>query len=134
MVEVFLKANSDPELIAGDRLVLDKVVVDQANKTVEATAYVDVDLFFPLFRLGDTQRVDNISAAIYSDKKIEVAMMLDVTGSMGERREGQDRAISSTLPKNAVTRLCSQTRIRRTRAFASRSSPMRGRQYGQTSQ
>ena len=66
----------------GDRLVLDNLVVDQATKTVEATAHIDVDLFFPLFGVGETQRVGNRSAAVYSDRSIEVAMMLDITGSM----------------------------------------------------
>ncbi len=73
-------------MVAGDRLVLDTLVIDKTKNTVEATAYVDVDLFFPLFRVGDVQRVSTVSAAIYSDKKIEVAMMLDVTGSMGGQK------------------------------------------------
>ena len=81
-VELFLKANGDPQVSSGDRLVLDDLIIDQANKTVEATAHIDVDLFFPLFGVGETQRVGNRSAAVYSDRSIEVAMMLDVTGSM----------------------------------------------------
>ena len=35
-----------------NRLVLDKLVVDQTAKTVTATAHVDADLFFPLFGGG----------------------------------------------------------------------------------
>lgn len=85
-VELFLKANTDGDMIAGDRLVLDTLVIDKAKSTVEATAYVDVDLYFPLFGLSDERRVSNLSAAVYSDKKIEVAMMLDVTGSMGGQK------------------------------------------------
>jgi Flp pilus assembly protein TadG len=85
-VELFLSVNTDGDMIAGDRLVLDKLIIDKTNSTVEATAYVDVDLYFPLFGLSDTRRVSNASAAVYSDKKIEVAMMLDVTGSMGGKK------------------------------------------------
>lgn len=85
-VELFLTANTDGDMIAGDRLVLDDLVIDKDKSTVEATAHVDVDLYFPLFGLSDTRRVRNISAAVYSDKKIEVAMMLDVTGSMGGKK------------------------------------------------
>ena len=103
LVEIFLQANSDPELVASDRLVLDRLVVDQAARTVEATAHVDVDLFFPLFRSGDTQRVDNISAAIYSDKQIEVAMMLDVTGSMEAKGKKDKIGDLIDAAKNAVT-------------------------------
>lgn len=101
MVEIFLRANGDPEFMDGDRLVLDSLVVDQSKNTVEATAHVDVDLYFPLFRSGDTQRVTNISAAVYSDKAIEVAMMLDVTGSM----EGQKIKDLKTAANNAVDAL-----------------------------
>jgi Flp pilus assembly protein TadG len=97
-VEDFLSSNSDPEMVAGDRLVLDTLVIDKTKNTVEATAYVDVDLFFPLFRVGDVQRVSTVSAAIYSDKKIEVAMMLDVTGSMG----GQKIKDLKTAANNAI--------------------------------
>ena len=68
-VEIFLKANGDPEVSSGDRLVLDNLVVDQATKTVEATAHIDVDLFFPLFGVGETQRVgdptDEIGRALF---------------------------------------------------------------------
>ena len=84
--EVFLKANSDPELASSDQLVLDTIIVDQAAKTVRATAHVDTHLFFPLFSDGATQRVSEKSAAIYNDKRIEVAMMLDITGSMAGQK------------------------------------------------
>ena len=97
-VELFLAVNTDGDMIAGDRLVLDTLVIDKANSTVEATAYVDVDLYFPLFGLSDQRRVSKTSAAVYSDKKIEVAMMLDVTGSMG----GQKIKDLKTAANNAI--------------------------------
>ena len=86
MVELFLKANGDPTFMGGDRLVLEELTVDRVQNTIEATGYVDVDLYFPLFGLSNERRVKNLSAAIYSDKKVEVAMMLDVTGSMGGQK------------------------------------------------
>ena len=101
MVEAFLKANGDPELIRSDRLVLDRLVIDQLNNTIEATAYVDVDLFFPLFGLSDQRRVSNLSATVYSDRNIEVAMMLDVTGSM----DGQKIEDLKDAAENAVEAL-----------------------------
>ena len=57
MVELFLKANGDPTFMGGDRLALDKLVIDKAKSTIEATGYVDVDLYFPLFGLSDERRV-----------------------------------------------------------------------------
>jgi Flp pilus assembly protein TadG len=98
MVEIFLRANGDPQFMDSDRLVLDSLVVDQSKNTVEATAHVDVDLYFPLFGSGDTRRVSNISAAVYSDKAIEVAIMLDVTGSM----KGQKLKDLKAAASNAV--------------------------------
>ena len=108
-VELFLTANTDGDMIAGDRLVLDTLVIDKTNSTVEATAYVDVDLYFPLFGLSDQRRVSNASAALYSDKKIEVAMMLDVTGSMGgqkikDLKTAANNAIDAFLPGQDPTK------------------------------
>ena len=121
MVELFLKANGDPEFMDGDRLVLDSLVIDQSNNTVEATAYVDVDLYFPLFGPATRAR-QQISAAVYSDKAIEVAMMLDVTGSM----EGQKIKDLKTAANNAVERSWAG-RTRKSRACGSRSCLMRKR-------
>src|SRR5262249_4435063 len=69
-----------------ERLVLDTLVIDKNAKTVTATAHVDTDLFFPLFTGEPTRRVSDRSAALYSDKAIEVAMMLDITGSMAGQK------------------------------------------------
>ena len=80
-VERFLMANGDTRFMTGDSFVLDGIVVDKAAKTVEATASARVDLAFALFR-EKTPRVVVESAAIYSDKRVEIAMMLDVTQSM----------------------------------------------------
>ncbi|MCX7305720.1 MAG: pilus assembly protein [Hyphomicrobiales bacterium] len=97
-VELFLKANGDPTFMASDKLVLNQLTVDKVNSTIDATAYVDVDLFFPLFGLPNERRVTGASASVYSDKRIEVAMMLDVTGSM----DGQKIKDLRTAASNAV--------------------------------
>ena len=94
--ETFLYANTDAGFEL-DQLVLDSLVVDQTAKTVKASAHVDADLFFPLFG-NPTRRVADKSAALYSDKTIEVAMMLDVTGSMG----GQKIKDLKTAANNAL--------------------------------
>ncbi|TIY09327.1 MAG: hypothetical protein E5V18_01635, partial [Mesorhizobium sp.] len=81
-VQAFLDANSRAGILQADRIVLDKLTVDKTAKTVQADAHVDVGLYFPIFSTGDMQRVAASTTALYSDKQIEVAMMLDVTGSM----------------------------------------------------
>ena len=97
-VEAFLKANFDPQFAATDLVVLDSLVVDQTANTVTAGAHVDADLFFPLFSTGGTKRISRESASLYSDKAIEVAMMLDVTGSMS----GQKIKDLKTAANNAL--------------------------------
>ena len=84
MVEAFLHANSDPKFATTNQFVLDGLVIDATAKTIEATAYANVNLAFPIFSVKNP-RVSVSSAAVYSDKKIEVAMMLDVTGSMEKK-------------------------------------------------
>lgn len=100
-VELFLKANSDAGFAA--EAVLDSLVVDQTAKTVTAEAHVEVPLFFPLFGGSDTARVSNGAAALYSDKHVEIAMMLDVTGSMAAKKGKVDKIGDlRTAAKNAV--------------------------------
>lgn len=84
-VERFLSTNGVGTLGA-DRAKLESLVVDRSAKTVEASARIAVDLFFPFLDEDGRAEVAVGSAALYSDKKIEVAMMLDVTGSMGGQK------------------------------------------------
>jgi len=98
-VEAFLFANGARAFATADRLSLDRLVVDPVASTVSASASVDVDLVFPLFGAANVQKVQAQSDAIYSDKKIEIAMMLDITGSMG----GTKIRDLKTAAKNAVS-------------------------------
>lgn len=100
-VSAFLTANSAGGALPYDKIVLDKLVIDRAAKTVTASAYVDVPLYFALFGQNNVKRIHNTGAAVYSDKHIEVAMMLDVTGSMG----GQKIKDLKTAATNAVEAL-----------------------------
>ncbi|RIK84980.1 MAG: hypothetical protein DCC69_11645 [Hyphomicrobiales bacterium] len=99
MIEAFLVANGRRAFSEGDRIKLDEVVVDRFRKTVMAKASVRVDMVFPLFGASNKQVLRTESAAMYSDRKIEVAMMLDVTGSM--RKSGKTDKIGDL--KNAAT-------------------------------
>ncbi|QKC81197.1 pilus assembly protein [Mesorhizobium sp. NZP2077] len=97
-VQNFLVANSTAGILQPDQIVLDNLIVDKIAKTVEADVHVDVALFFPIFGMGDTKRVTASTTSLYSDKTIEVAMMLDVTGSMA----GQKIKDLKTAAANAV--------------------------------
>lgn len=98
MVETFLMANGGTAFADADKIVLDDLSLDKVTKRLSARASVEVDLAFPVFTAASTQRIVVDSAALYSDRKIEVAMMLDITGSMG----GQKIKDLKSAAKNAV--------------------------------
>lgn len=100
-VMAFLSANGGSGFVTADQIKLDSLVINKTKKTVEASVSVDLALAIPLFRTGPTQRIAAESAAVYSDKTIEVAMMLDVTGSM----RGRKLKDLQTAAKNAVDTL-----------------------------
>ncbi len=104
-VERFLKANGDGAVIRDDNLVLDGFDLDKTARTITANAYVDVDLYFPLFGMPNERRVRNAAAAVYVDKKIEIAMMLDVTGSMKKQGKKDKIGDLKDAAKNAVNAL-----------------------------
>ncbi|MER9346550.1 TadE/TadG family type IV pilus assembly protein [Mesorhizobium sp. M0227] len=101
-VQAFLDANSQAGILQADQIVLDKLTVNKTAKTVQADAHVDVALYFPIFGTGDMKRVAASTTALYSDKTIEVAMMLDVTGSMRKRGKVDKIGDLKAAAKNAV--------------------------------
>lgn len=109
-VQAFLDANSGAGILHANQIVLDKLTVDRTAKTVQADVHVDVAFYFPLFTVGATQRVPATTSALYSDKQVEVSMMLDITGSMkksgSKDKIGDLRAAAS----NAVTKLLDSNR------------------------
>lgn len=84
-IKAFLLANGDPSVNNGDNkiMLVEPVTINRTAKTITATAFVDVDAFLPLFGQSNRTRVTTTAATIYSNVQVEVAMMLDVTGSMG---------------------------------------------------
>lgn len=111
-VEAFLLANGRRAFSEGDRVTLDSIEIDTVNSTVTATASVVVDVAFPLFGAANRQTISTQSAAIYSDKRIEIAMMLDVTDSMAPDRRGRNDKIGDlrNAAARAVERLLASNR------------------------
>lgn len=104
-VEAFLFANGQRAFSEGDRITLDSIVIDKTKKTVAAQASVVVDVAFPLFGASNQQKITTESAAVYSDRKIEVAMMLDLTGSMKKTWTDDKLGDLQKAAKNAVSKL-----------------------------
>lgn len=101
-VMTFLAANSAGGILARDSIVLDRLVIDRTARTVTASAYVDVPLYFPLFGRSNVKRIHNEGAALYSDKRIEVVMMLDVTGSMKANTRNRTNKIKDLRDASAA--------------------------------
>ncbi|MBZ9893048.1 pilus assembly protein [Mesorhizobium sp. BR1-1-6] len=101
-VQAFLDANSTAGILQANQIVLDRLTVDRTARTVQAEAHADVAFYFPLFGTRDMQRVPASTTALYSDKQIEVAMMLDITGSMAKRGKVDKIGDLKAAAKNAV--------------------------------
>lgn len=101
-VERFFLANSDTRFVTTGTYALDALDVDDLTRTITGTAIANVDLAFPVFTKKNP-RVAVRSAATYSDKQIEVAMMLDVTGSMKANRRIDKIGALKDAAENAVT-------------------------------
>jgi len=86
IVEAFLFANGGTGFASADRIVLESLTLDKSTNRLAGRASVEVELAFPVFTTASTRRVTVDSAALYSDRKIEVAMMLDITGSMNGQK------------------------------------------------
>ena len=115
LVKAFLIANGLRAYAEEGRLNLDSLVIDRTARTVSARASVELDVAFALFGSGNTRRVVAESAAIYSDKKIEVAMMLDLTGSMKKSGNNDKLGDLQTAARNAVDALLGGNRNDRVR-------------------
>src|SRR5690606_17341832 len=79
--EAFLDANSGQSLFSGS-VRLDHLTVDKGSKTLTAAVSIATPTVFPLFGSRLPARLSTESATLYSDRRIEVAFVLDVTGSM----------------------------------------------------
>lgn len=105
VVEAFLIANGLRGFAEEGRLTLDSLAIDRLEGTVTAQASVELDVAFALFGAANRQKVTAGSAAIYSAKKVEVAMMLDLTGSMKKSGSTDKLGDLQRAARSAVTTL-----------------------------
>lgn len=101
VVEAFLVANGLRAYAEEGRVHLDNLVIDRTGGTITARASVEIDVAFALFGTANRQRITTEASAIYSDRHIDVAMVLDITGSMA----GNKLKDLKTAAKAAVDQL-----------------------------
>jgi Flp pilus assembly protein TadG len=102
LVEKFVLANIDEGDFDGDPVQIDQVIVDPVEKTLEVVASLRVPMTLSKLFSDDTQTVSTSSKGQFSNTKIEVAMALDVTGSMGNWLPGSGQTKIDAL-KGAAT-------------------------------
>jgi Flp pilus assembly protein TadG len=84
MVQAFLEANLDGKRLTKDNVHLTDVSIDPVTSELSASARADVDMMFPVMNNPKVQPVNVKIGALYSERMVEVSMVLDVTGSMEE--------------------------------------------------
>lgn len=81
----FLYSNIDPASFSNGEVKIDNIGIDHDTKTVKLDAHVMLPMTLTAVAGYQTLKVSSTSAARYNDDKIEIAMALDVTGSMGSK-------------------------------------------------
>lgn len=102
----FLLANAPGGFLIPGSVSFASFVIDKKAGTIDATVDARTALSFPLFGSGSSHPIQVSSATIYADKQVEVAMMLDITGSMGgqkllELKNAAKRAVATFLDGQA---------------------------------
>ena len=85
LVTRFVFANIDESDFPDTDVVIEDVAIDTSDKTVTVQAALDLPMTISKITGIDFRRVSTSAKAQYSNNQIEVAMALDITGSMGDR-------------------------------------------------
>ncbi len=88
-VAEFLSANLNTNRVDPSKTFLTSFKLDAATNKISATATTTYKVAFPVFSVASSQSVSVKSAAAYTDRKVEVSMVLDVTSSMDDKNKGE---------------------------------------------
>lgn len=91
MVKAFLEANLDGRRLSKDNVHLTDVSIDPVTSELSASARADIDMMFPVMNNPKVAPVNVKIGALYSERKVEVSMVLDVTGSMKDAVAGSTK-------------------------------------------
>lgn len=99
IVRAFLDANLDGQPLSADEVALTKFDINPLTSEISASASANVDIMFPIMGNPKVQQVNVSMGALYSERIVEVSMVLDVTGSMSDRNKIGDLKVAA---KSAV--------------------------------
>lgn len=119
VVRAYVFANIDEGEFPGDPVKIDKVVVDTNAKTLEVEASIRVPMTLTKLLGSDDRTISTGAKAQFSNTRIEVAMALDITGSMGSKIAGTSttriQALKSAASQGVEKLLSANQAIERVR-------------------
>ena len=125
-VQAFLDANLDGKRLTEDNVHLTDVTLDPVTNKLSASARVDVDMMFPVMNNPKVQPVNVKIGALYSERKVEVSMVLDVTGSMAGSKINELKIAAKSAVKAFINNGSAHTRVAITPyAFGVNAGPLR---------
>jgi Flp pilus assembly protein TadG len=99
IIRAFLDANLDGQPLGVEDVLLTKVDIDPTTSEISASASANVDMMFPVMGNANVEQVNVTMGALYSERIVEVSMVLDVTGSMSDNNKIGDLKVAA---KSAV--------------------------------
>jgi Flp pilus assembly protein TadG len=112
IIRAFLDANLDGQPLDAADVLLTKVAIDPATSEISASASANVDIMFPVMGNARLEQVNVNMGALYSERIVEVSMVLDVTGSMSDNNKiGDLKAAAKSAVKAFLENGSDNTRV-----------------------
>jgi Flp pilus assembly protein TadG len=112
IIRAFLDANLDGEPLAVDDVQLTDVSIDPVTSEISASASANVDIMFPIMGNPKVEQVNVTIGALYSERIVEVSMVLDVTGSMSDNNKiGSLKTAAKSAVKSFLENGSNNTRV-----------------------
>ena len=115
-VEEYLAANLNANRVSAASTYLASFKLNAKTNAIAATATTSYKVAFPVFTVSPKQSISVASAVAYAERAVEVSMVLDVTGSMGEKNGGvkkidELKSAAKTAVAEFITKGSGNTRV-----------------------
>lgn len=111
IVKAFLEANLDGKRLNDTNVQLTDVTINPVTNELSASARTNVEMMFPVMNIKKIQPVDVEISALYSERKVEVSMVLDVTGSMSGSKINELKVAAKSAVKAFLENGSDNTRV-----------------------
>lgn len=132
LIEAFLVANLDGERLTDSNVRVTDVQIDPVTNELTASADTDVNMMFPVMNLPKVKNVAVTIGALYSERKVEVSMVLDVTRSMAGKKITDLKIAAKSAVKSFLENGSDNTRVAITPyAFGVNAGPLKSQVVGE---